>query len=396
MSEPLRMLPEAVRSNADQLSTLSEQARQMQDTLTHTWSRLDSGWQDYAESGIQGCYSEAMNELSLMIAMLEQMGQALVRSADGIEAADKNLVALLDGLAGDQAGGGNGKPPGHGRPVTQGGSQPSFCPPGFTPEVWATIPPEVQAQILASMTVYAGGLTEADLAALQQAQEGNNCAKYAIASALNMLGFGYFSGKSIKDWAIPNPFLSVPIISATTPGQQINILNELAKYNDLPITAEALKVTPSDLKVWLHDPNEVVIVTIGWDDNDIPIITRDSSDASGNPDRPAEGIGWGAHSVVLASYDPTHVDAAGNPAPWGFVNSWTNGGNEIYWMTDADFTQALEYDIPFGVGSNNAVVITKTDTLTGENGTPTPTISPTPPVTATPTVTPTISTTPTK
>ncbi|MFZ6031298.1 MAG: WXG100 family type VII secretion target [Chloroflexota bacterium] len=95
MGDPLRILPEEICTRASCLGTLSERARQVQDTLAHSWSRLDSGWEDYAESGIQAGYHDAMKELSHMVAMLEQMDQALVQSAACIEAADKNATTLF-------------------------------------------------------------------------------------------------------------------------------------------------------------------------------------------------------------------------------------------------------------------------------------------------------------
>ncbi|MFZ6030944.1 MAG: WXG100 family type VII secretion target [Chloroflexota bacterium] len=117
MCESLRILPTGVHTNADRLAALNEQARQMQDTLAHAWSRLDSGWEDYAESGIQGCYHETMCEIKRTIAMLEQMTQALKQSADGLEAADKKLVASFGTLTVEQVGGSSGKPPQYEGPV---------------------------------------------------------------------------------------------------------------------------------------------------------------------------------------------------------------------------------------------------------------------------------------
>ncbi|HEX9710887.1 MAG TPA: hypothetical protein VGB42_13095, partial [Candidatus Thermoplasmatota archaeon] len=99
-----------------------------------------------------------------------------------------------------------------------------------------------------------------------------------------------------------------------------------------------------------------MVVTIGWDDAHVPDIARGSdtttSAGGGAP------LQINAHAMVLAAYDPGHVDGNGTPAPWGFVNSWADGGSEIYWMPDADFQQAWAHEIPF-VGSRNAVVITR-------------------------------------
>ncbi len=91
-----------------------------------------------------------------------------------------------------------------------------------------------------------------------------------------------------------------------------------------------------------------------------------------------------AHAMVLAAYDPTHLDHAGNPAPWGFINSWADGGSELYWMPDADFQQAWDHDIPLA-GSHNAVVITREPAPAAS---PQPSDTPTPGTTTTATATP--------
>ncbi|MFZ6028717.1 MAG: WXG100 family type VII secretion target [Chloroflexota bacterium] len=138
--DPLKVFPADVRTRASDFCNIGEQARQTQGTLTRAWARLDAGWEGYAESDIRSRNSKAMNGLSLMIAMFEQMAQTLVQSVDSIEAADKNLVALFDGLAGDQAGSYSGKPPGHARPVRQDDIPPTEIPKiDTTPEITAAI-----------------------------------------------------------------------------------------------------------------------------------------------------------------------------------------------------------------------------------------------------------------
>jgi hypothetical protein len=86
--------------------------------------------------------------------------------------------------------------------------------------------------------------------------------------------------------------------------------------------------------------------------------------------------------MVLAAHDPGHLDRNGNPAPWGFVNSWADGGAEIYWMSDADFERAWTHEIPL-VGSRNAVVITR-GAAPAASATATATLTPTPTPGATP------------
>ena len=58
-----------------------------------------------------------------------------------------------------------------------------------------------------------------------------------------------------------------------------------------------------------------VIVTIGWDDAHVPQIARTS--ATGNAAGGGAPLQLNAHAIVLAAYDPNHLDSAGQPAPVG-------------------------------------------------------------------------------
>jgi WXG100 family type VII secretion target len=96
MSTPLRLYPEDLRAAAGDLGRLSGDTDQVQQRLDRSWGRLDSGWEWYAEEDIAGYFQRAARELSLMAAMLAQMGQALVKTADLIEAADQASAALFE------------------------------------------------------------------------------------------------------------------------------------------------------------------------------------------------------------------------------------------------------------------------------------------------------------
>jgi uncharacterized protein YukE len=90
MSEPnLRLLPEELRAAAGNLGALSDNTSQSQQILSRAWARLDAGWDTYAEADINSYYNEAMNEVSRMVAMLAQMGEALGKTTDLIQAADQ-------------------------------------------------------------------------------------------------------------------------------------------------------------------------------------------------------------------------------------------------------------------------------------------------------------------
>ncbi|MFZ6027583.1 MAG: WXG100 family type VII secretion target [Chloroflexota bacterium] len=87
----------------------------------HAWNRLDAGWEDHAESGIRSYYNEAMNELSHMAAMLEQIHQALEANASEIEASDQKMADLFGNLAIQSN---SGKPPGLAKMIAPGQESP--------------------------------------------------------------------------------------------------------------------------------------------------------------------------------------------------------------------------------------------------------------------------------
>lgn len=243
--------------------------------------------------------------------------------------------------------------------------------PTATPPAPSTTPPA---------PAYLAGRTEAELAALQQRQPDgrNDCADYSIAASLNLLFGGSVRGNDVAaaadqvPWLLPGRGLRMWENGPTTPAQQANIVNGVARQGQLPLSAVATKATTDELVQYLGQPNTAVIVTIGWDDAHVPQIARTSQD--GTSAGGGAPLQLNAHAMVLAAHDPTHLDHAGNPAPWGFVNSWADGGSELYWMPDADFQQAWGHDIPL-VGSHNAVVITREPAPAASpqtSGTPTP------------------------
>ncbi len=214
--------------------------------------------------------------------------------------------------------------------------------------------------------VYSRGMTEAQLAAYQQDQGArNDCAEYSIAAALNMLYGGAVQGSDvaaaadqvIRDHIFPfsPPWAGTRIWQngPTTPGQQANIVNAIARQGRLPLSATHVQATTTDLVNYLRQPDTAVIVTIRWD-----------------------AAHLNSHAMLLSAYDPSHVDQNGNPAPWGFVNSLAPSGTQIYWMSGAAFENAWGLDLFPGLGSKNAVVITKTPAA---SATATPAATPEPP-----------------
>jgi hypothetical protein len=146
---------------------------------------------------------------------------------------------------------------------------------------------------------------------------------------------------------------------ATTPQQQANTINTIASYGGVSLKAEAKRGSKADLLQLLATPDTVVIVTIGWDSSFTPFLARDGHSVT---EAPTAKWPYFAHALVLAAYDPSHINTSGNSnktAEWGFVNSWTNPqGSSIYWVPDSDFDKVWNFNIA-PVGSNNMVIVTK-------------------------------------
>jgi hypothetical protein len=247
-----------------------------------------------------------------------------------------------------------------------------------TPSATATPTPTVSSAAPPTGPVYWGGLTEAQLASYQRRQGDtrNDCADYSVAAVLNMFQGGAVQGSDVaRAGDLGNVLYGYRLWpnGPTTPPQAANIVNTIADRAGLPLSATAVRPeTSADLVEYLRQPDTAVIVTIGWDDAHVPDIARTSD--TGNSARGGAMLQINAHAMVLAAYDPAHLDRNGNPAPWGFVNSWADGGTGIYWIPDADFQQAWSHEIPL-VGSHNAVVVTKT---AAADAAATPTVGPVP------------------
>lgn len=95
METALRILPENLRDTATALESLSAEADRAKETLSKAWASLDAGWEDYAETGINEAYHEAISEVSRMAMMLSQMKEALVANADRIESEDRKPFAEM-------------------------------------------------------------------------------------------------------------------------------------------------------------------------------------------------------------------------------------------------------------------------------------------------------------
>lgn len=229
----------------------------------------------------------------------------------------------------------------------------------------------------------AGAGSQVDLARWQQLQTGWNCANCAVATGMNMLlGQPVIKGGEVAQYANTRwwrdllalrlfrrrapwglPTRTFPGF-ATAPYQQANLVNQLARHKQLPLTARFITGAPADLFQHLGRPDTAVIVAIGWNKTFQPRLARDSEAPDSHLTVPeAGGLGSRAHVVVLGAYDPGHTNH-GVPFEWGLINSWAEGGQEIWWMPDADFQRVWGYTAPdlwlLGFRARSLVVVTKT------------------------------------
>src|SRR6185369_12294101 len=109
----------------------------------------------------------------------------------------------------------------------------------------------------------------------------------------------------------------------------------------IPIQAVAMRGTPDDLLRCLAMPDTHVLVSFGWSGSDRPSILYPDGKFRefGKPETIMIGarafeFPFTAHTMLLAAYDPEHhaeIDGLAVTAPWGFINSWVDGGEGMYW-----------------------------------------------------------------
>jgi len=128
MNDLMRVPPEALRAAASDLLQLSGEVSHVQSTLRHHWGRLDAGWQSYARAGVDAQYEETVREIERMAVMLEQLGAALVKTAEIVEAADRDAAAFF--LV-EEVKAGRGKAPGLAKLIPDGTTTPQWEQEGF-------------------------------------------------------------------------------------------------------------------------------------------------------------------------------------------------------------------------------------------------------------------------
>lgn len=200
-------------------------------------------------------------------------------------------------------------------------------------------------------------MPEAQLASFQSLQKGNDCTLHAISAALQLLSNVYLNPQALieetnKLWWRGRFFRVFPNW-AVTPRMQARYVNYLSKKHHLNIRASFEHLSPEELQELINDHNAIALVTVYWLNNDAPAIYYAKSPKNYN-----ETSRVGGHTMLFAAYDDLHQSGPGRHTPWGFINSWVQGGNALFWMSEADFKRSWGKKLPF-IGNFATVIIRK-------------------------------------
>ena len=152
-----------------------------------------------------------------------------------------------------------------------------------------------------------------------------------------------------------------------TPLQQARMVRQEARRRDIAVTVHVRSGDPDSLVDLLSQPDTAVLITLSWTDETRPrIIYPDGALRRFSPAGGMQILGreiaypFGAHTMLLAAHDPdrrARLKSGKIHAPWGFINSWVNGGDDLFWMPDTDFQEAWSRGII--IGKRQMVIIRK-------------------------------------
>lgn len=200
--------------------------------------------------------------------------------------------------------------------------------------------------------------TEAYLAGYQVRQVGNTCSFHVIGASIRLLLNQTINPMQLSDevnrlwWR--GRFMRVTPDWAVTPRMQVRIVRYLARTRGLPVTATYQQGDPETLPNLLTDLTTVPIITIIWPWRKAPPIYLGNTTLNYNITRSA-----GAHSMLLAAFNPNHTADGQQLTPWGFINPWMDNTDQLFWMTDEDFRRAWRFWLP-GMGPNPLVLVKQT------------------------------------
>lgn len=192
---------------------------------------------------------------------------------------------------------------------------------------------------MSELAIYWRDWEEEKLAALQQDQgSSNHCAKYACASAVNLLLGSSFDGGSLTSWL--DARLLRGSFRYTIWGnhngslvfQTANLVKRFGLLNRIGLDVHIKRGKVMDLLDTLKDGGALSIISVTYFKGEEPLISRGRNSASA-----LAAAHWvGGHIMILGAYDTGHYNLAGICTPWGFLSSWASK-DQLYWMSDTDF-----------------------------------------------------------
>jgi len=197
--------------------------------------------------------------------------------------------------------------------------------------------------------------TISELAAYQTRQTGNNCSFHSISVGVQLLLNTQINPDSLANevnqqwWR--GRFMRIFPNWAVTPRMQVRIIDYLAKSRNLPIRGSFHYGTIAKCIQALSDQSCVPLITLIWLWGKAPPIYFGDTQKNYNLTSKAQG-----HTMVLAAYDPNHHSGDVLHTPWGFINSWRDDAQNLFWMTASDFETAWHFNFP-RIGPNPLVLM---------------------------------------
>lgn len=186
-----------------------------------------------------------------------------------------------------------------------------------------------------------GHLNHLPIARLTKEQQSqgklNNCAFHSIATVMN-LHFGWeidgaeLAGEFDESWWSTPFWYRLWPNWATAPFQARRVFRKKAREFGFPATFQLRKFSDAYLINTLrYSRNRYPIVTFIWAKQPLKLVSH-----KGKHLFPMQTLpGFGAHTMLLAAYNPNNQTADGIVHPWGFINSWaTEGITDIFWMSE--------------------------------------------------------------
>ena len=192
---------------------------------------------------------------------------------------------------------------------------------------------------MSELVIYWRDWEERKLAAFQQDQGStNHCAKFASASAVNLLMGSSFKGSSLVSW-LDNRFLrgsgKYTILgnhNGSLVFQTANLVKRLSMLNGIHLEVRMKRGKLPDLLDTRQDGSKVSLVSVTYFQGEEPLICQGQNTAG-----VLGAARWvGGHIMILSAHDPGHYNLAGICTPWGFLSSWTSK-DQLYWMSNEDF-----------------------------------------------------------